>query len=63
MQHGDGAAGLDLLYSQNSRAGNGAIQKLPVSGDGVWLILVGEILSCYAQEDGGNVAAIGDWKL
>lgn len=60
MQHGDGAAGLYFLDDENSRAGDGAVEKLPVGGDCVCEVLVCEIFFCYTQEDGGNVAAIGD---
>lgn len=33
-----------------------------MGGDGVGLVSGREIFSCYAQEDCGDVAAIGDWK-
>lgn len=62
MEHCHGAAGLDLLDNENGAARDGAAEEFPVGGDGVGLVSGSEMFSCYAQEDRGHVAAIGDWE-
>lgn len=62
MNYCHGAAGLDLLDNENGAARDGAAEELPVGGDGVGLVPGSEIFSCGAQEDCGNVAAIGNWR-
>lgn len=62
MKHCHGAAGFDLLDNDNGAARDGAAEEFPVSGDGVGLVSGSEMFSCYAQEDCGHVAAIGDWE-
>jgi hypothetical protein len=45
----------------------GAAEEVEVQGYGVRLVLLsesgGEVQACYAHEDGGDIAAVGDWML
>jgi len=67
VYHGGLAAELDVFDDKGCGAGLGAAEEVEVEGYGVRLGLFrergGEVQACYAHEDGGDIAAVGDWML
>lgn len=63
VQHGDGAAWLGLFNGEDRWAGDCAVEEFPMCRDGVWLVSGGEVFFCYAEEDCGDVASVGDFPV